>query len=306
MTYRMDAVGGTPRGPSRPSWEPVLGGSSPASPAVPPTRRSLHRSGSPDGAPYGPPSSAPTGPPSPTPSSTPSRTPAGPPGSDADEPGDDRPRRRPPWWLLVLIAVVVVGAVVALVLVLNRPGTPDPLEPEVITLPEPTPTIDPVERAEGTAFFEALPSEVLDYALVDYGDWDDPLLSGGVEGYYLVYDNGTSTVTLYAGQWRDAEATDAALVAAVAAAQDVPLEEPAETEPEPEATDTATEGTPTAAPVTEPEEGTVEVDGQQVGRYVLVPRADGTGSLVWTNQTVMLRLDGPVEELRDIFTAFPL
>ena len=48
------------------------------------------------------------------------------------------------------------------------------------------------------------------------------------------------------------------------------------------------------------------MDGQQVGRYLLMPRADGTASLYWTNQTVLLQLEGPLEQLRDLFTAFPL
>src|SRR5665811_2025162 len=51
------------------------------------------------------------------------------------------------------------------------------------------------------------------------------------------------------------------------------------------------DGRRTAEPVPEPEQGTVEVDGQQVGRYLFVQRADGTGSIWWTNTTVLLQID---------------
>ncbi len=249
------------------SWNPT---SSPSGPVSSPTRRSMSESG----VPPVPPDSS----------------------EGEEEPG----RRRPPLWLWIVIGVVALGAIAAVVFFLMRPAAPEPLEPEIITLPEPTPTIDPVERAAGTPFFESLPSEVLEFALADYGEWDEPLLNGGLEGYYLVYSDGARNITLYAGQWRDAEGAEAAFDQAIAAAQAAPGE--AE---EPEASEEAT-ADETAAPAPSPEDGIVEVDGQQVGRWMLIPRADGTGSLWWTNQTVLLQLDGPLEELRDVFTAFPL
>ena len=159
---------------------------------------------------------------------------------------------------------------------------------------------------------------MLAFALTDYGEWEAPLLASGLEGYYLVYSDGVETVTLYAGQWRDAAGAETAFDQTVAAAAAAPAEEPAEdiaediTEGDTESdteSDTegeAAEGDETAAPAPEPEEGVVEVDGQQVGRYLLMPRADGTASLYWTNQTVLLQLEGPLEQLRDLFTAFPL
>ena len=270
---------GQPPTPTTPSWSPS--GEPPTTPSwspsgqppTTPTRRSVTQVGTP-----------------PTP-------PAGGPETE-DEPR----RRRPPLWLLIVLGVAVLGGAAA-VFLLMRPGPPEPLEPEVITLPTPTPTIEPVERADGTPFFESLPSEVLAFALTDYGEWDQALIDGGLEGYYLVYSDGDSTVTLYAGQWRDAESAEAAFDKAVAAAAVV--EEPAE-EPAEEPTQEPTGAAETATPAPEPEEGVVEVDGEQVGRYLLMPRADGTASLWWTNQTVLLQLDGPLEELRDIFTAFPL
>ena len=54
------------------------------------------------------------------------------------------------------------------------------------------------------------------------------------------------------------------------------------------------------------QEGPVLVDGTEVGRYSLVPRADGTGTITWTNQSVVLQLDGPADSLLDVHTAFTL
>ena len=269
--------GPIPPTPSGASWTPSGRPATPAAP--PPTRRSVTQVGAPPTPPVG--------------------------GYGVT---DEPRRRRPPLWLLIVLGVAVLGAIAAVVF-LMRPGPPEVLEPEVITLPTPTPTIEPIERAAGTAFFESLPSEVLAFALADYGEWEGALIAGGLEGYYLVYGDGSATVTLYAGQWRDAESAEAAFDQAVAAAAAAPAVEPTEepaAEPTGEATAGPTEGAETAAPAPEPEEGIVEVDGQQVGRYLLLPRSDGTASLWWTNQTVLLQLEGPLEELRDLFTAFPL
>lgn len=265
-----------PESPTRPLTSPT---SPSTSPTPPPPRRSVTL-----GAPPTPPSE--------------------------DPPVEDEPRRRrPPLWLLIVLGVAVLGAIAAVVLILTRPEA-EVLDPEVITLPIPTPTVEPIERAPGTPFFESLPSEVLDFVLAEYDEWEEPLLASGLEGYYLAYSDGATTVTLYAGQWRDAAGAEAAFDKAVAAAAEVPAEEPTE-EPTEDVTegdteDDAAEGDETAAPAAESEEGVVEVDGEQVGRYLLMPRADGTASLWWTNQTVLLQLDGPLEELRDLFTAFPL
>ncbi|HWS58675.1 MAG TPA: hypothetical protein VN257_09055, partial [Actinotalea sp.] len=108
--------------------------------------------------------------------------------------------------------------------------------------------------------------------------------AGALEGYRLVYtDGGSTTLVTSAGQWatpEEAGAEAASLVAAQVAAA-------GETE----------------VPV---EEGAVLVDDTEVGRYVLVTRADGTGTITWTNGTVVLQIDGPVQALPDVHTAFPL
>ncbi len=253
-------------------------------------------------------------------------TPQGPGAGDAATPtgsrrgGTGKPagRRRPPLWLLILLGVVVVGAVVTLVLLLTQQEDDPEVPPaETVTLPVPTPTIDAIGREPGTPFFEALPSEVLQFALTEAGEDQELLQGGALEAYRLVYsDGGADTLTVLAGQWRDAAGPQARLDSVLAQlgevpeASDVPEPtepaEPAETaEEDGEATEDAA-ATPTEEPVPSAEQGPVQVDGQDVGRYVFVPREDGTGTIWWTNATVFIQLDGPWAELRDVFTAYPL
>lgn len=210
-------------------------------------------------------------------------------------------RRRPPVWVLVVAAVVLVGLVVGAVLWFGDRGADgDVPEAGTVTLPVPTPTVEPIAYEPPTAFAAALPTTVLAHALSEAGEQVSLLVGGAVEGYRLVYTDGATPVTLLAGQWEtpeEASATYAALVqaqtAAVAAggAGDAGDGE---------------EGGEGAAS-TDVQEGPVTtVDGTETGRFTLVPRGDGTGTLTWWNGTAVLQLDGPAEELRDLFTAFPL
>ena len=241
---------------------------------------------------------------------------ATPPGSRRDGKETKPARRRPPLWLLVLIGVVVIGAVVAVVLLLTQKEEPEVPPAATVTLPVPTPTIDAIAREPGTPFFDALPSEVLQFALTEAGESQDLLLAGALEGYRLVYsDGGADTITVLAGQWRDAAGPQARLDAVLAQVGEVPeasdvpepeATEPAETDEGEEGEEDATEATPTQEPLPSPEQGPVQVDGQDVGRYVFVPREDGTGTIWWTNATVFIQLDGPWAVLRDVFTAYPL
>lgn len=244
---------------------------------------------------------------------------ATPPGSRRDGKETKPARRRPPLWLLILIGVVVVGAIVAVVLLLTQKEEPEAPPAATVTLPVPTPTIEAITREPGSPFFEALPSEVLQFALTEVGESEDMLLGGALEGYRFVYsDGGSDTLTVLAGQWRDAAGPQARLDAVLAEVGEVPeasdLPEPEATEPaatdededSEDAEDASASPTPTEEPLPSAEQGPVEVDGQEVGRYVFVPREDGTGTLWWTNATVFIQLDGPWAELRDFFTAYPL
>lgn len=222
-------------------------------------------------------------------------------------------RRRPPVWLLVVIGLVVIGGIVAAVLLLNGgEQEPEVLPAETVTLAPPTPTVDAIEREPGTPFLEALPSEVRQFALAELAEDTDLLLAGALESYRLTYtDGGTATLTLLAGQWRDAAGPQARLDAVLAEVGEVP-EGTLDVEPDPPSTaapegEDADDATDAPAPeLPDAVQGPVLVDGSEVGRFVFVPREDGTGTIWWTNTTVFLQLDGPWAELRDVFAAFPL
>jgi hypothetical protein len=190
----------------------------------------------------------------------------------------------------------------------NRGTTEEVLEPEVVTLPVPTPTIEPVERPDGTAFQQALPSTVLDLALIELTADEELVAEGALESYRAVYgDGGDREVVVTAGQWPTAEEAAAVLDAQVAAALESGETESGATEGEAAADEEATDGPDESAEPAAgtPDEGVVEVDGEQVGRWVLVP-GDGTETVWWTNGTALLRATGPAGTVLDVHTAFGL
>ena len=197
-----------------------------------------------------------------------------------------RRRRAVPTWVWVLLGVLVVAGVVAAVLAqINAQPQPAPLPPPAatVTLPPPSPTVDPIDPGDGTEFFDALPRTLLSYALATSEADADAVVAGALEAYTLTYtDGGDVTLTVQAAQYPDATKAEAALDDALAAV-------------------TGSDATP--AP--EVEEGVVEVDGVQVGRYVMVRNGE-QGSVMWTNGTALLRLGGPADALRDAYAAFPL
>lgn len=221
--------------------------------------------------------------------------------------------RRPPVWLWIVAGVLAVGiAGTATLLMVNRGGSTVPVEAEVVTLPVPTPTVSPVEREPGSAFFDALPSEVLAFALAETGEAPELVASGALEAYTFRYTDGSQEISVLAGQWPTAEEADevyARLAEAAVAGAALPTATPTPTEEATEeADDDAMDGetasaTASASPV---EEGPVLVDGTEVGRYTMTSRADGTGLVVWTNETAVLTASGPLAELRDVYAAFPL
>jgi hypothetical protein len=211
-------------------------------------------------------------------------------------------RRRPPLWMLIVIGLVVVGLVVAAVVMLTRDKSDSQGTPvaATVTIPVPTATVEPIAREGGTAFQQALPSEVLAFALTEMVEHEPLLVSGAIEGWKLTYTDGAENVVVYAGQWRDSASAEA-VFDAVLAANPVDAATAEATQDESGATATAE-----SEPAPKPEQGAVEVDGQPVGRYLFFPRADGTASLWWTNNTVLLQMDGPATALPDLYAAFPL
>lgn len=193
---------------------------------------------------------------------------------------------RAPWWRRVPVWAWVAGAAVVLgggaLGVLAASGTFDP-EPlptppaETITLAPPSPTVEPVERGiEPTAFSAALPDTVLDLALAEMtegGIFDD---ADPLESYTLVLsDGGSRSVTVYAAQFQDVEATAAGWPELVA---------------------------------DEVEQGEVTADGTVVGEWVFAAVHSETGepAILWRNSTALLLVTGEEQLVRDVFRAFPL
>lgn len=242
-------------------------------------------------------------------------------GAPAGRPADG-PGGRGRLWAVLAAVLVVVVVVVAVLFVVNRPDDAPAPEPppqaETVTLPVPTPTVEPVALPEGaSAFLTSLPEEVLAFARTEVAEEPALLADGALEAYRLVYDDGGRQIVATAGQWRDAAAVEQrfdAVVAAEAQAAGVPVEEAGAAEGPAEEPADGTAAPTGSAPPESPEapaaprleQGFVEVDGQQVGRFLQLTRTDGTGSLWWTNGTVLLRLDGPGDALRDVYAAFPL
>lgn len=191
-----------------------------------------------------------------------------------------RGRRQPPLWLWIAAGTLAVGLATVLALLLgNRGGGPVP-EAEVVTLPVPTPTVSAIAREAGTPFYDALPSEVLGFALSASADSPEMVAAGALEGYQLEYTDGTQQVVLRAGQWPTADEADAAYAELLASI--------------------APEG------ATPDDSGAVEVDGTEVGSYAMVTHEDGTGTVVWSNGTAVMELEGSADALPDLYTAFPL
>lgn len=236
-----------------------------------------------------------------------------------DAGGAGRGGRRPPLWLMITAGVLVVALVVVVVYVLgNREGEPEPPPvAETTTLAPPTPTVDPVDREPGSAFFEALPDTVLQYALAEAGEDSTWLADDALESYRFVYtDGGSVELVVLAGQWRDAAAAQAVLdrltadqpaVGTEVAGTDVDTADADTADADTADADTADADTAGAAdaPATV-EGGSVQVDGADVGRYLIVPHEDGSGTAWWTNGTVLFQVDGPASALRDFYTGFPL
>ncbi len=245
-------------------------------------------------------------------------------GPGGDRKAGQRRRSGPPIWLFIVAGVLVIALAVVLVIVLgNRGGEPEPLPAETTTLDPPTPTIEPMTREPGTAFYDALPSEVLQYALTESAPDETWFPDAALEGYRLVYSDGGGTeLVVLTAQWRDAEGAQEVFDRLTADQPPVGTEvggasgstgddaaaddETADGAAAEEATDDeATTDDGDAAPPTV-QGGSVQVDGTDVGEYLIVPHADGSGTAWWTNGTVLFQVDGPASALPDFYTAYPL
>ncbi|GAA2720243.1 hypothetical protein [Cellulomonas aerilata] len=206
------------------------------------------------------------------------------PDAAAATPGPPRRRRRRVLLAVLAGVLVVVGGTALALGLLDGDREPGAVAPETVVLPSPTPTIAPVERAPVSPFADSLPSSVLGYALTSLVEEPALLAAGALEGYRLDYSDGAAgTVTVTAGQWEsDADAATALAAATTAAGA-------------------------TAVPVTDggPTSGEVQVGGAVVGGWTLTQAADGSGTVTWSNGTVVLQATGPADVVRDVYAAYP-
>lgn len=207
------------------------------------------------------------------------------PGSENDartRSGRDRQPRRPGLWL-ILVGVIVVLAVAA---VLIWQGTQEPQEPVTpppvtITNALPTPQITPIAKESGSAFYDLLPETVLQYALTasDPDTSDD--VARALEAFTLTYSDGADhSITVTASQWESVQD----------AAKHIERID-----------QLAAEAAPDAALTQEP----VDVRGEEVGTATL-RLSETEGQVTWSNGTSVLTAVGPVADIENFYTAFPI
>ncbi|WP_460705229.1 hypothetical protein [Myceligenerans halotolerans] len=185
---------------------------------------------------------------------------------------------------------IVVGACALLVLLsllaftgLVWPGLlhaeePEPVPTVTVTASPPTPAVKSMRRPDGeTAFQEALPSAVLQFALSDMAETDAADESDATEGWKATYSDGADLrVVVTATQWPGAD----------------------------EATTSADALTKAAGEAKE--SGDVKVGDDVVGQYALTPVDAGERTMTWRNGTAVLQAKGPAEVIKEFYRAFPL
>jgi len=187
---------------------------------------------------------------------------------------------------VVLLVVVLAGLAVVWAVVV-RDNRPEPLA-SILHVPSPTPTVDAVPREGTTAFASALPTSVLQYALVSSEEEPHWITLGALEAYVEDFSDGASGVlTLRAGQWEAEDEADRALT---------------------ELTEGSSDAQATASPSVGgmSRVGKVQVDHATVGRYVVTEGGDGTATITWSNTTAVFQITGPTGEVVRAYSAFPL
>lgn len=208
-----------------------------------------------------------------------------------------RTKTRRGWvlWVVIGVPVALVAAVVLFFVLRPADGSPAASATTTTTLPVPTATTQPLDRAGATALVQALPGTVRQFVLTTVEPLDS--LTGATEGWTAVYqgeavdsqgqpvsETGAGTTegpsagfTVTVGQWEDAQQ---AAEAAAALSGDL--------------------GAPTST-----QDVTV---GDEVTGSLSFYEADGApgGTAVWTNGTVVLRAVGPSSEIVNFATDFGL
>lgn len=179
------------------------------------------------------------------------------------------------------VLVLVVVALTAFVWPGYALPEPLPTPTHTVTAPAPTPSISPAPRAaDQTALVKALPDAVRQFAqqaIADYHPWQDE--HQATEAWTVTYADavgaGAKTITVEVGQW-----VDAATATTFADGQ-------------------ITASGPAA------KTGDVTVDGKMTGNYALFPSGD-KAVMWWRNGTVVIRAEGPADQIEAFYTEFPL
>ena len=186
-------------------------------------------------------------------------------------------------WSVVAAVVLVAAAITAFLLLRDDSAAPAPTPTTTVTLPAPTPTAPAVARGEGTALFAAFPDSVRQYVLAAIAPADLAAEGGALEAYDLTYAGAAGdaevTYTVHVAQWATPDEA-----AAAAEAWGAPLAPASST-------------------------GEVVVAGTPSGTYSLFGEdgtATETGTVVWTNGTVVLQASGPALDIRNFYLAFSL
>lgn len=181
--------------------------------------------------------------------------------------------------LLVVVLLAVLGFTGLVWPGFLHARQPEPVPTVTVTAAAPKPTIKAMKRSDGeTAFQEALPSAVLQYALIELEKTDAAEELGATEGWLATYgDGGSATIRVEAAQWATADESKPAAEALSEEAGDA-------------------ERT-----------GEVRVGKDVVGRYTLTaPDDDGRRTLTWRNGTAVFRATGPADAIVTFYQAFPL
>ena len=132
---------------------------------------------------------------------------------------------------------------------------------------------------------------MLQYALATSAVDPEWQAAGAIEAYTETYtDGGSGTVTVRSGQWETAEEASAFAATLIAGFPTAPT-------PDPSASPTG----PTL-----PQSGEVTAGDAVAGTYSIADAGDGTGVAVWTNGTTVFQATAPVEDIVDVYNAFPL
>jgi hypothetical protein len=195
---------------------------------------------------------------------------------------------------------LIIGAVSALVLGIGaltafvwpgyaNPAPPQPTPTVTVTAAPPAPTAAPAPReGDQTALVAALPDTVLGWVQAGISaqqgtapgpSWQNDYYA--VEAWTVNYIDGLSDsgrhITVQVGQW--ATGDDAGNIYRRLA---------------------------TAPGANSINHGDVHVGSDVVGTYSLYDLGEGLGEIIWRNGTVVIKAQGPLEDLPDFFTAYRL